>query len=156
MAAFPTLFTLARLVGGVALPGWCGDAPRPTPTRKRGRPRTSPREAARRAAAYTTLVGGPLRGRPPRYDRQAIVRWVDTHKAETGGRYDATALREGIVEALKTRDPAKHRRLEERRHYYLDDGCTPARALRQAVLDVEGAHFKTLTVLLSQARRRGR
>jgi len=69
-----------------------------------------------------------------------------------GSMSDSRALYEGIVEALKTVNPAKYRQLERQRVHYLDMGCSEARALRQAVLDVEGAHYKTLKVLLSNAR----
>jgi hypothetical protein len=118
--------------------------------RGRGRPRTL---GANEATSIATGLRLPKpQGRPRRYDKPAILGWVNAHKDETGGTLDVVALCEGIVEWLKTHEPAKYRQVERRRQYYLADGRAPAHALCQAVRDFEGAHLKTLTVVLSNAR----
>jgi hypothetical protein len=116
---------------------------------KRGRPKEK--------RAPTSLLTGPNvvpRGRPQRYDRLGILQWVEAHKRKSGGQMsDAQALCEGIREALKTVDPSKANRIEAKMSSYVYQGLSEKRALRRAVVEVEGKHFRKLTVLLSQARR---
>lgn len=78
MAAFTTL-ALELLVGAAAKP----PVSKPTPTRKRGRPRTPPQVAARRSAA-STLLTKPRRGAPVKItpdDEQWFLAEVDAWKA---------------------------------------------------------------------------
>lgn len=116
------------------------------PNRKRGRPRKP-------KFGRTILTAPDVRGRGRRAKYAGLLEWVEQRKAESRTPLsDAQVLREAITEALRDLDPAKHRLLIQKRNYFVSEGDAPTDALRKAVDAVEGAHFRKLRVILSQAR----
>ena len=142
-------FTLACLMAGAPFPGRRGDAhhPTPTPKRKRGRPPTSPKVKARRAAGSTLLTDPPPKKRgAPKKITPEVELWfladIDRVKAKAAahGRKvsDSAALRSSIAKF--------------RRNKYREDGLSDAEANRRAKAAAYGPLFRTRKSTLSRLR----
>jgi hypothetical protein len=141
MAAFVSTLMLSSALAGIH------SAP---PKRRPGRPRTKP------VPSILTAPPRNPRGRPRQYERKEVLRVITEWKerAQAEGRTIRSDAR-AIAELLYHHARADTRRQMDRRLALHRENSETVlsewRALRQAVIDVEGPRFRTLCDLIADA-----